>query len=507
MKYSKVGIIDIGSNSIRLVVYEMEVSGAYRTLYENKYSARLGKEVQPDGSISHKAMEPTILALKQFRAICETYQTVYIRAGATAAIRNATNAAEIIGWLQAETGLKIEIISGELEAYYGFLGVVQSTNMTDGIIVDIGGGSTEISLFRNRKLMHSVSLPIGAVNGLAKYKIKKKWSVDQTVAFREEVLKMLDQFNWISKHPNLPLIGLGGTVRTIAKIHQKQIRYSLPIIHHYEMEADVVKQYAERLPYQTSVQRKKIPGLSKERVDLIVPGILILQTVFQAVQASRFIVSGAGLRDGLFREYIAPEQPIEENVLEASVRNLLHFEPPVLEQVRGKVYKDMLQIYQVLNRTEPNPLDKAVMFTSAMMYESGIWINYYKNSMHAVYRILYSSINGLTHRERVLSAIVADYHPEKRTPQMLKKHRDILDSSDVERAYRLGSLLCLVKTLRSTTAVTEVSVKTTADFLLLQLNCNAEPLVEQSKLEDALKHFENAWRVKVKNEILVTSRS
>lgn len=464
MNDRNVGIIDIGSNSIRLVVYEIESGGAYRIVYENKFSAQLGKEVRPDGTIPRHALKPAIYALQQFRVICEAYQTVHIRAGATAAIRNAVNAKQIIRWLQEETGLNIEIISGEQEAYYGFLGVIQSINLQDGFIVDIGGGSTEISLFINREFKHSISLPIGAVNGLEKYGENNVWSSDQTGALRDEVLQMLNCLDWINKHPHLPLIGLGGTIRTIAKMHQKKIKYSLPVIHHYEMPVDVVRQFSEILPYQTSVQRKKTPGLSKDRADLIVPGILILQTIFETLQTDRFIVSGAGLRDGLFRSYLSPEQPIEANVIEASIRNLLHFDPPVPDQMRSKVYADMIKIYEALSGSIVDELDRVLMYTSAMLYESGTLINYYKNSKHAVYRILYSGIYGLTHRERVLSAVIVDYHPKKRTPQMLETHRDILHASDVERAYRLGSLLGLVKSLRSSMAVQEVSVTAHGQF-------------------------------------------
>lgn len=507
MNYNNVGIMDIGSNSVRLVVYEIEPGGAYRIIYENKYSARLGKEVKPDGTIPRKALEPAIHALQQFRAICEAYHTVHIRAGATAAIRNAVNAAEIIGWLQEETGLRIEAISGEQEAYYGFLGVIQSMSIQDGMIVDIGGGSTEITLFRNRKLKHSISLPIGAVNGLAKYGTQEIWSEQQMAALRNEVLKALGRLSWIGKHPDLPLIGLGGTIRSIAKMHQKQIRYSLPVTHHYEMHAGAVDQLAETLPCQTTAQRKKMPGLSKDRADLIVPGILILQAVFQAVRADRYIVSGAGLRDGLFRDYIAPEQPIVEHALEASIRNILRFEPPVPEQMRSKAYGDMVSIYRALTGTAPDPLDTAVMYTSAMLHESGTLINFYKSSQHSVYRILYSGIYGLSHRESVLSAIAADYHPKKRTPQMLEEHRDILESSDTERAHRLGSLLRLAKAARSSMAVASVSATADGDALQLQLKCSTEPLIEQSTLEEAIKDFEDAWRVKVTKSVLAASKS
>lgn len=164
-----IGIIDIGSNSIRLVIYELDQDAAYRIIHEDKYAARLSSVVESDGTILRHSLDKAITILRQFKATCEAYQTKLIRAAATAAIRNASNVLQIIEWLETETGLTIECVSGDREAYYGFLGVTQSIDLADGFVVDIGGGSTEITVFRDRKRLNSISLPIGAVNSHARY--------------------------------------------------------------------------------------------------------------------------------------------------------------------------------------------------------------------------------------------------------------------------------------------------------------------------------------------------
>ncbi|WP_223068150.1 Ppx/GppA phosphatase family protein [Paenibacillus caui] len=497
MTHHNIGIIDIGSNSVRLVIYETEPGGAYRIIYENKYSARLSRLVQPDGRIPRAHLQTAVTVLRQFRAICEAYRTIHIRAAATAAIRNAANSEDIIRWLEADTGLTIECVSGDKEAYYGFLGVLQSMDIQDGMIIDIGGGSTEITLFRNRKRLNSISLPIGAVNAHARYGTQEVWTQQQVRRFREEISQALEGLDWIKINPGLPLIGLGGTIRTMAKMHQKRIQYSLPVTHYYEMKSEAVDQAAETLPFQSFAQRKKVPGLSKERANLIVPGLLILQTIFRTVKADRYIVSGAGVRDGLFREWIAPDEPAVPNALKASIRNILAFGPSEPEAFGAKSYEDMVTIYEALTGRKPDRNDAYVMYTAAMLHASGILVNYYKSSQHSAYRILFGGIYGLSHRQTVLSAIAADYHPKKRTPQLLEQHRDILEPADTQRAHRLGSLLYLAKALRSSLAVKEVTAAKHNGSLRLQLYCAAEPLVEESKLEDAAKDLEDAWDVKL----------
>lgn len=491
------GIIDIGSNSIRLVIYEVESGGGYRIIYENKYSARLSREVGSDGRIPRSSLEAAIEVLRQFRTICEQFHATHIRAAATAAIRNAANAGEIIRWLERETGLTIERVSGEQEAYYGFLGVLQSMSIQDGMIVDIGGGSTELTLFRDRQLLHSISIPLGAVNAYTRFASGEQWNDGEIEALREEIREQLRQLDWADSNPGLPMIGLGGTIRTIAKMHQRKTKYSLPVVHHYEMGGETVDEMARVLPYETTAYRKKVPGLSKDRADLIVPGMLILQTVYDYVEADRYIVSSAGLRDGLFRDWFAPQEPVVSDALRTSVRNLLRFGPPVSEASLHAVYEDMVTMYHALVQAAPCEQDRAVMYTAAMLSESGTMINYYKSSQHAVYRIMYGGIYGLTHREAVLSAITADYHPKKRTPQLLEQHADILDASDTGRVHRLGSLLALAKAIRSTPVVQKIHATAKNGSLHVQMHCTAEPLVQNRRMEESAKELEDAWNIKL----------
>ncbi|KGP79735.1 MULTISPECIES: Ppx/GppA phosphatase family protein [unclassified Paenibacillus] len=500
------GIIDIGSNSIRLVIYELDSDRAYRIIHEDKYAARLSNVVEQDGTILRHSLDKAITILRQFRATCEAYQAKLIRAAATAAIRNAGNASEIIGWLEAETGLTIECVSGDQEAYYGFLGVTQSIDLADGYVVDIGGGSTEITVFRDRKRLHSISLPIGAVNSHARYGGEDQWTEANATALCNEVIQALSDQDWVRQHPGLPLIGLGGTMRTLAKVEQKRTQYSLPVTHHYEIGAEEMENIARSLPHLTSAQRKKVPGLAKDRADIIVPGVLILRTVFQIIQGDRYVVSGAGLRDGLLRDLLAAGQPVVPDALKDSIRNFIHFGPPIPEKRLNRIHQDALTLYTALQGNSPDPADARILYTTCMLHMAGKQINYFRYPQHSAYWIMNASIYGLSHRETILSAIAADYHPKKRTPQLLQKHKDILKDSDERHAHRLGSLLRVTEAINRAESITAIKAAKENDSLQMQFICTAEPLLELSDLEEAVKDLQEAWGVTLTHSIQQVSK-
>lgn len=180
----RIGIIDIGSNSIRLVIYDTTRQGGYKIIKECKYSARLSEKITKAGRLERKDMDTIIPVLRQFKEICSAFEVDRIRAGATAAIRNAANSSEIITYLSEASLIPIEVISGYQEAYFGFLGVINAFDVQDGFVIDIGGGSTEVTLFRGRRYQHSISFPFGAVNTNLMFSHQGNWNSEQVKKLR-----------------------------------------------------------------------------------------------------------------------------------------------------------------------------------------------------------------------------------------------------------------------------------------------------------------------------------
>ncbi|MDO3413185.1 Ppx/GppA phosphatase family protein [Saccharibacillus sp. CPCC 101409] len=501
----RAGIIDIGSNSIRLVVYESESGGSYRVLTESREAARLSALVTPEGIMPSPAIHSVVPVLRQFVEVCEAYGVAQIRAVATAAIRNASNSEQIIEILNRETGLEIELLPGEMEGHYGFIGVVNKIDIREGFIIDIGGGSTEITLFQERRRVSSFSFPFGAVNMNVRFGGGGTWSEDRIKELENFILGEARKHPWMSAHPGLDLVGLGGTIRGLGKMDQRRRNYSLPHIHNYAMQGEDVDYFYHSLPGMDNNRRKRVPGLSKSRIDIIVPGMIILRTLFRHMKASRYIVSATGLREGLFFELLHPEQAVHENVLEFELRALLSAVPkPRLRHLKQtETFAGIL--YEALGEGGENEWNRKLLRVAAWTYQIGTEVGYIDYEEHTQYLLTKRPLAGLTHREIILTALIAGIAAKGkwRKSATAQVYRDILLPKDEERTRRLGYVLQMAAALDAseTQAVTDLNVRRRGDRLELELVCRTEAFMELRDLKNASRDFEKEWNVKVELKI------
>jgi len=204
----KIAIIDIGSNSARLVISTIFKNGAYKMFFNQKESLRLGQKVDGSNKLTEEAILSTIETIKNFSYMSKVYKVDETIAVATAAIRNSANGQELVDRVKEATGVQLEIISGIREAYLSYMGVINTLNIKSGIIFDLGGGSTEIVLFKNRKLVESVSIPIGAVNTTDMFNTRDSMSPQVLEIVETYIKSKLNDYPWL-KQNNLPLIAVG----------------------------------------------------------------------------------------------------------------------------------------------------------------------------------------------------------------------------------------------------------------------------------------------------------
>ncbi|GGG20882.1 Ppx/GppA phosphatase family protein [Paenibacillus abyssi] len=497
MREQRIGIIDIGSNSIRLVIYERTTNGAHRVIEGSKRPARLSGEIDAGGNLSVHAIDNLVDILRHFRLICSHQHTYTIRAVATAAIRNAANRDDILNRLDKEAGLRVELLSGKEEAEFGFLGMINSMDIEDGFLVDIGGGSTEISLFRNRKLLRSVSFPFGCVNLARAFMDKGMMNDSSLQALELYVKEAFGQEPWIAENEGLPLVAVGGTARAFGKIHQAQHHYPFQQTHNYpiaKQSADSLFSALRSLPLD---KRKKFPGLSKDRVDLIVPGLAVLRLILQGCKASEYIICGAGLRDGLFYTSRFTERPLLDDVLAYSVNNLcaLHPEPP--QQHISHVNVTAMMLFDTLSLRYPLPeRSRSWMDAASMLFRIGASIDYYQYAKHSFYLIVNSHLNGLSHREILIVAAIASFRSKNKARQHLNDYKQLLESSDLELILRLGTLLQLAIALDRSEAqsLQRMRLEAVEDKLYIQPLLASDKLEVERKEVDALADdFNKVW--------------
>ncbi|RRJ67030.1 Ppx/GppA family phosphatase [Paenibacillus oralis] len=504
-----IGIIDIGSNSIRLAIYEATPQGEYRLVQEIKESARLSEKMNAGGAMERKDVLSIVPILEQFREICAVYGCRQIRVAATAAIRNAANAREIAELLKERTGLEIEILTGEQEAYFGFLGVAGAMAEEDGFIIDIGGGSTEITLFRARKLLHSFSLPLGAVNAQVRFgNGKEPWTAENTASLAAEIERMLSGHPWVSAHPGLPLIGLGGTIRTLGKLDQRRRKYPLRLAHYYRLAPESIRHYAETLPFMPLEKRKRLDGLAKARTDIIAPGLIILQAIFARIGADCCLVSGSGLREGLLQDALGLKAPAASEVLARQAQGLLAFHIQAPHAHFQQVSRYAIRLHDLLlGATVGEPKTRQLAAAAAMLYKIGGTVRYHQYDKHTLYWLTQAPLGALTHREAVICGYVADYPANHGKKMNLGIYRELLTEEDETLIQKLGAIVETAVALdASETQCVELLKAEAADgALLLTLKSRSQAYLEIRQLEAAAKNFKKAWDLRLEWEVRPSS--
>lgn len=439
----KIAIIDLGSNSVRLVLFDIRQDGAFRITNEVKEMVRLSENMSDDMMLKPEAVIRTVNTIKLFKKLCDTSGITNILAVATAAVRAAKNQAAFLALLEKEAGIRFEVISGRREAELGYLGVCCTMDIDSGYTVDIGGASTEITKYIDRKQVEAVSFPFGAVN-LTEMFIRKEPDPFKGIEKLEASLEQqLASIPWLQNEKDLPLIGVGGTIRSICKIDRIKKSYSLDITHQYQMnQADVFIIYNE-IKGKSYEEICGIPGVSKDRADILPAGVCVVNKLLEALGTNRFIVSGSGIREGIFYSHYLKQMgmPAVENVVEFGMNNFLKLYDVDMNHAKHVTYLAM-QVYDQLERLLDSPDKYRQIFErAAFLHDAGINIDFYNRDRHTYYLITNARLNGLTHREIVMAALIASKFSGDKLKNHYLKHSDIVFKEDYKALKKLVVIL------------------------------------------------------------------
>ena len=503
----RIAIIDIGSNSARLVISHIYKNGAYNMVYNQKEALRLSQKVDGQNLLTEEAFTSTLDTMLSFAHMCKIYQADKTIAVATAAIRNASNGPELVAKVAEQTGIQLHIISGKTEAYISYLGVINTLDVKNGIIFDLGGGSTELILFKNRKILESVSLPLGAVNTTGMFNTRNEMPPNVYNDLNAFVMSRLAQYPWL-KQSNLPLIGVGGTARTVAKIIQRAKKYPATKIHNYSYPIQTFRSFFNKLCLTNLEQRKKISGLSTERSDIILAGSSIISCLLEATGAKKLITSGCGLREGLFYDYYSKSNNvplIAKNILERSRENTLRLFESDTAHARHitKLALAMFDGWMELHKVRKS--NRRLLETAALLHDIGITINFYSHARHSAYMIQNAKLFGLTHKEQIITSAIAGWHNGISKNYFKSRfYKEMLTENNWKLINKLSLLLALAESLdysemRMVHTLTPSFNKKNA---LLTLHAEHYPTIEMHQLKNHLSWFKKAFGVELKVEVI-----
>ena len=503
----RIAIIDIGSNSARLVISHIYKNGAYNMVYNQKEALRLSQKVDGQNLLTEEAFTSTLDTMRSFAHMCKIYQADKTIAVATAAIRNASNGPELVAEVAEQTGIQLHIISGKTEAYISYLGVINTLDVKNGIIFDLGGGSTELILFKNRKILESVSLPLGAVNTTGMFNTRNEMPPNVYNDLNAFVMSRLAQYPWL-KQSNLPLIGVGGTARTVAKIIQRAKKYPATKIHNYSYPIQTFRSFFNKLCLTNLEQRKKISGLSTERSDIILAGSSIISCLLEATGAKKLITSGCGLREGLFYDYYSKSNNvplIAKNILERSRENTLRLFESDTAHARHitKLALAMFDGWMELHKLRKS--NRRLLETAALLHDIGITINFYSHARHSAYMIQNAKLFGLTHKEQIITSAVAGWHNGVSKNYFKSRfYKEMLTENNWKLINKLALMLALAESLDYSEMRMIHSLTATFNKKNAVLSIRAEqiPTIEMHQIKAHLPWFKKTFGLELKVEVL-----
>jgi len=449
----RIGIIDLGSNSARLIIVEIYINKAYNLIYHQKETIRLSQDADKNSQLQPVAMARAMALLQNFAHSCQLHHADKIIAVGTAAIRNSHNGAEFVRRIKEQTGIIIKIISGETEAKLGYIGVINTLNVTDAILFDLGGGSTELTLIKDRKADKFVSLPFGSVTLTERFKLQNKATEVQLDSLDTFIRQELAKIPWL-KNLNIPLIGIGGTARGIAKMEQKRKKYPILKLHNYRTSSIAFHSLWQDVKVMSCDQRRKIPGLSNDRADIILAGMAIVKNLFKKIDSTQLIISSCGVREGLFLQYYfsqVGQTEISTDPLVQSIHNtLLSYNSNTTHAYHvAKLANNLFEDWQQLLNLDP--ADKMLLHVAAVLHDIGISINYYDHARHSAYLVENARLFGLSHREQIMASLIAGWHHSSSAKHGVNKiYNEFLDEGNWQTARKLALLLAVAESLDTT---------------------------------------------------------
>lgn len=476
----RVAIIDLGSNTCRLVIFAYNTQLSFKLVDQISERLRIGEGMFAENRLQPEPMARAVQLLKMFRELCEANAIDRVLATATSAVRDATNRDEFLNRVHCETGWRLRVLSGEEEAYYAYLGAVNSLPLTNGILADLGGGSLELVRVRDRLPSTFASLPLGAVRLNEQFVSGDPIKPREAHALDEYVAAQLERLKWLPTDGRVPLIVLGGTMRALAKMDQVRHEYPLDRLHGYEMSRHALHDWVEELIRQPLRARKKIGGLKGERADVIPAGATVIFRLMKHLGARSLTVSGQGLREGLFYEeflrdsarrrrphageVLIPVAPSREPSPPPGVAP-----PPLVPDVRAFGIANLGYIYEIdwvhaeqvcdLSLSLFDQLrglhhfghpERALLAAAAILHDVGVVIDYYRHHLHSAYIIENADLPGFTQREMALIALLVRWHRHG-TPG-LEPFEKMLGEGDFERVQKLSAILRLAEDLERSRA-------------------------------------------------------
>jgi exopolyphosphatase/guanosine-5'-triphosphate,3'-diphosphate pyrophosphatase len=427
----RVGVIDIGSNSIRLVVYDRPT----RTpdpVFNEKALCGLGKVLQSTGRLDPGGVDLALRTLARFRSLAQAMGVAEVDILATAAVRDAANGPEFVRQAEAVSGRTVRILSGSEEARFAALGVLSSMPDADGVVGDLGGGSLELVSVGQGRIGKGETLPVGPLR-LA------DGSAGDYDRARRIVDDALGRLGNLADFRGRKLYAVGGTWRALARVHMARTDYPIHILHHYEIPRDDIRELTKLLSRQSGKSLEGMPGVSRKRLDVLPLGALVMNRLVKAAEISSVVVSAHGVREGWLFDKLPPaDRNIDPMIAYFSQ---LGARVGRYGQVGEGLFDWSAPLFPAETTTE-NRLRHAACLMADVAWRSHP--DY--RAEHATTEVLRAPAIGIDHPSRAFLALTLHFRYEGDEPGLEHPLARLLSPPEIDRARILGFALRLGQT-------------------------------------------------------------
>ena len=453
-----VAVIDIGSNSVRLVVYESDERAAL-PVFNEKVLCGLGQDLDRTGLLPEEAVVHTVETLKRFVRLAEEMGAVSIEMLATAAVREAQNGAAFADLVHRACGREIQVLSGEEEARFAAYGLLSGTPDADGILGDLGGGSVELVDVRDRSPGTFTTLPLGPV----RFSRKELDSPSKAVA---AVDAALDAVDWLDEGRGRTFYAVGGAWRSVAKMHMNHTGYPLHIIHNYEISSGEAVEFCKFVSNLSAETLAKVPGISKRRIGTLAFAGMLMHRILQRVRPSNVVLSAYGLREGCLYGRLDEKRRAEDPLLAycrrfAALRHTSAVDGDAMSAWLKPAFPDADAVEDRLRQA-------ACLMADIARVEHPDY-----RAEHSLMRILRFPFVGLSHRDRAFMALaVSSRHSQVRGGnEAATTIRSLLSEEETMRARAIGLGMRLAYTLSGgiPTILEKFTLRRVDDTLLLEV--------------------------------------
>lgn len=496
----KIAVIDLGSNTARLVLANVLPNGHFVIFDELKESVRLGQDMDRDGFLKPSRVAQAVKTLKMFRKLCDSYNVDKVYAFATNAVRRAKNQRSFIEEINAVCGFKFKVLSEEEEATHIYQGVINSLDIPKAVIMDISGSSLQLIHYNRRNLLNRENLPFGTITLSDLFNDPSVSPEEQAKQIETYVYEQLQKISWLKElDPDVQFVGVGGSFRNLARIVKRMKRYPVDMIHNMNVSREDFDSVYDTIKVLDPEKRNKIKGLNSDRADIFVAALSSIKAFFNSTNFDNLVISGSGIREGIMFNHAVPstmEKPLSD-VLGYSAYTLMSYYDvniPHAEQVCNLA----IQLYKQLRVLHKLPRQYVkVLRIAALLHDSGLRVKFYDRYRHSFYFILNSNLYGVSHRDLVLAAFVAHgTRKDEFNAAEWNKYKDLLKEEDLVAVLRLGVILRIAESLdRSMTGVIKsFNCDVLGDSVIMKTEVDGDATLEIKDAMNAGAEFARAFR-------------